>query len=95
MLFRSNEGGLYVVDDIEHSYFRSQKGLPFLPTTFMNYAKRSTEELNKHFRTYPKFGKLSGLNDSLWSIRFYSSVIVFEKRTRSFPKIIRRGEHEF
>ena len=90
-----NEGGIYVVEDLEHSYFRAQRGYSFLPFTFMNYAKRSTEELNKHFRSYRKFGKLKGIQDQLWSITFYSSVIVFEKRSRHFPKIIRSGLHDW
>ena len=88
-----NEGGLYVVEDVEHSYFRNQSGFPFLPSTFMNRAKRSTEELNKHFRTYNKWGQLKGIQDNLWSITFYSSVIVFEKRQRKFPKVLRQGKH--
>lgn len=90
-----SEGGIYLVEDLEHSYFRKQMGWPMFPYTFMNYAKRSVEILNSNFRDYRKVMMLAGLDDSLYSVTFYRSVIVFRKRRLAEPKVIRVGKQSF
>lgn len=87
----SNEG-IYIVEDMEHSYFWKSGGIPYLPTTFWNYAKRTTEILNNSFRVYPKLGTLNVKSSDLFSIIFYPQVIAFHKLKRKSPKICLTGQ---
>jgi len=82
----SNDG-IYIVEDMEHSYFWKSGGVPYLPITFWNYAKRTTELLNNSFRVYPKFGTLSVKSSDLFSVSFYPQVIAFHKLERKNPQI--------
>jgi hypothetical protein len=76
-----SNGGIYIVEDLEHSYFWESGGIPFLPSTFWNYAKRTTELLNNTFRIYPKLGTLKLEHSDLFSIKFYPQLIAFQKLT--------------
>lgn len=89
------EEGVYLVEDVEHSYFRKQKGWPMFPYTFMNYAKRTLENLNSEFRDYKKVMTLTHPDNSIYSVTFFRSVIVFKKRKLSEPKVIRVGNQSF
>lgn len=90
-----NEDGIYMVEDVEHSYFRKQLGWPMLPNTFVNYSKRSIESMNSIFRGYKKRFMLKGLGADLYSVTFYRSVIVFKKSKITEPKVIRVGQQRF
>lgn len=90
-----NPNGIYVVEDVEHSYFRNQKGWPMLPYTFVNFAKRTVESLNSNFRGYKKTLMLKGIDQNLYSITFFRSVIVFRKKQLPEPKVIRVGRQYF
>ena len=87
----SNDG-IYIVEDLEHSYFWKSGGAPYLPTTFWNYAKRTTEMLNYSFRVYPKLGMLNVKSSDLFSVSFYPQVIAFHKLKRQSPKICLTGQ---
>lgn len=89
------ENGIYLVEDVEHSYFRKQAGWPMFPWTFMNYAKRTLENLNMAFRGYNKFLMLRGIDRNLYSVTFFRSVIVFRKRKVLDPKVVRVGTQSF
>jgi 23S rRNA U2552 (ribose-2'-O)-methylase RlmE/FtsJ len=78
-----SNNGLYIVEDLEHSYFWQSGGVPYLPNTFLNYAKRTTELLNNTFRIYPKLGTLKLDHSDLFSIKFYPQLIAFQKLTRN------------
>lgn len=79
--------GTYIVEDLEHSYFWKSGGIPYLPKTFWNYAKRTTELLNNSFRRYPKLGTLKVNPLDLFSVHFYPQIIAFQKIERKTPEI--------
>ena len=82
-----SNNGMYIVEDLEHSYFWKSGGIPYLPHTFWNYAKRTTELLNNTFRIYPKFGTLNVRPSDLFSVIFYPQIIAFQKLERKTPEI--------
>jgi len=79
--------GTYIVEDLEHSYFWKSGGIPYLPKTFWNYAKRTTELLNNGFRRYPKLSTLKVNPLDLFSVHFYPQIIAFQKIERKTPEI--------
>lgn len=87
-----NNDGIYIVEDMEHSYFWKSGGVPYLPITFWNYAKRTTELLNSSFRIYPKVGTLNVKSSDLFSVNFYPQVIAFHKLKRTTLKISLAGQ---
>jgi hypothetical protein len=82
-----SNNGIYVVEDLEHSYFWKSGGVPYMPKTFWNYAKRTTELLNNSFRIYPKFFTLNVQPSDLFSVNFYPQIIAFHKLERKTPEI--------
>jgi len=89
------DGGIYLIEDLEHSYYWGSRGLFFLPFTFMNYAKRTSEQVNSAFRAFRKRGVLRGTSENLWSVKFYTGIVVFTKKLRSRPRIIESGNLKF
>jgi hypothetical protein len=83
-----SDGGLYVVEDLEHSYLLESKGLPFLPNTFWNMSKSTTELLNNEFRRYRKKSALNIDASELLSVKFFPQIIAFSKGKRSTPRIV-------
>lgn len=83
-----NQNGLYIIEDLEHSYFWKSKSLPYLPNTFWNFAKRTTEYLNVDFRKYKKRFGLQIDPYDLFSISFFPQIIAFRKLKRLPPKIV-------
>ena len=83
-----SEGGLYIVEDLEHSYLLESKGIPFSPNTFWNQSKRTTELLNNEFRRYKKRFTFKINASELFSIKFYPQIIAFSKGKRSTPSIV-------
>lgn len=82
-----SNNGMYIVEDLEHSYFWKSGGIPYLPNSFWNYAKRTTENLNKTFRKYPKIGTLKISSEELFSIKFYPQIIAFHKLKVEKPAV--------
>jgi len=83
-----SDGGLYIVEDLEHSYLLESKGLPFLPNTFWNKSKRTTELLNNEFRRYKKNFTFKIDPLELFSVKFYPQIIAFSKGKRFTPRIV-------
>lgn len=87
-----SEGGVYIVEDLEHSYFWKSGSFPFLTNTFWNYSKRTSELLNSSFRRYKKRGVLNVDPKTLFSIHFFPQIIAFHKLARKPVQICRTGK---
>ena len=83
-----NPGGLYIIEDIETSYYRTNlslydrpisRGGPNEPNTIVNQFKQVVDVVNKKFfdNTYTVFGKM---DQFIASVSFGSNLIVLEKK---------------
>lgn len=75
------EGGVVIVEDTHTSYWADWGGDPTSQNTFLNNSKRLTDVVNKkHFKGHVlDDGTINNFTD-LYSVSFYNSVVVFEKR---------------
>lgn len=71
-----NDGGVMVVEDTHTSYWQNPWGGGTHRNTFLAYSKNLTDNMNQQHHSLPV---MSRYND-LYSINFYNSQVVFEKR---------------
>lgn len=74
-------GGTYLVEDTHTSYWRDWGGGFQKPESFIEISKTFVEIMNANHitgREPPK--ELMKILENLWSVTFYNSVVVFEKR---------------
>lgn len=78
-----NEGGVYICEDTHTSYWADWGGGFDHPQSFQTYSKRLTDVLNKEHISQGMINRnLANLfGNTLNSVTFYNSQIVFEKRT--------------
>lgn len=80
---RLNQGGVFLVEDTHTSYMQPWGGQVNGKNTFLAYAKSLTDYLNQE-HIPPGFisrKTMSVFGNSLSSMSFYNSVVVFEKQT--------------
>ena len=75
-----NDGGVYICEDTHTSYWdgwQSQNS-----ETFLNYSKKITDVVNQqHYRGKTPVSKSElDIYSNLYSVSYYNSVVVFEKR---------------
>lgn len=79
-----SENGVYICEDTHTSYW-SEYGAVEGQLTFMEYAKKSIDLLNRnHMRTDRPNTSLLPLLEDLGSVCFYDSMVVFRKGRKSF-----------
>jgi len=76
-----NEGGVVIIEDTHTSYWADWGGIPTSPTTFLNNSKKLTDVVNRHhFKGEVLDNDTLNNFADLYSVSFYNSVVVFEKR---------------
>jgi len=94
--------GVYVVEDLHTSYWRKWGGGIRRRNSFLEYSKRLIDRLNAwHIyrrRTGWHLGRRIAVNDftrCTYSMSYYDSVLVFEKRKIEEPIVRRTGSKSF
>ncbi len=73
--------GVFLIEDLHTSYWSSYSGGLERPGTFMEYAKRLTDQLNAYHSAETGFTP-DRTTRTTESIHFYDSIVVFEKGDR-------------
>lgn len=81
-----NNNGVYIVEDTHACYWPEYEGGLHKSNTFIEKSKLMVDQLNEYH--YLKPDKLSYINQHTWSITFYDSVVVFEKKRKQKPYAI-------
>lgn len=84
------DGGIYLCEDVHTSYFADFGGGYRKPGTFVEYSKRLIDQLNAWYSTEPDFA-VDAFTRNTFSMHFYDSIIVIEKRAREAPSHRMRG----
>ena len=87
-----NEGGIYICEDVHTSYKHYFGGGFRKPSTFMEYAKGLTDEINAWWSEEPSQFFPTQLTRTCVGIHFYDSVVVFEKARRQEPYDVVMGD---
>jgi hypothetical protein len=81
------EGGTYVVEDTHTSYWEAWGGKFRDPSTFIEMSKGLVDLLHgPHIKEVTPPKELLDIFQDLWSVTYYNSIVVFEKR-KSLPSI--------
>ena len=75
------EGGVYICEDVHTSYQKTYNGGYRKASTFMEYSKNLTDNLNAYF-SEDKNLKVNDFTNSIYSISFYDSMIAIVKSAR-------------
>lgn len=79
------DGGVYIVEDTHTSYWHTFHGGFRKKGTFIEYAKRLVEDMHAWHVDDTRLQPVNMYTESLFSISFYDSIIVFEKKKRQEP----------
>lgn len=90
-----SENGIYLVEDIHTSYWRSYGGGFKEKNSFIEYTKNLIDQLNAYHSEDCELFNVDSFTLSTYSICFYDSVVVFEKRKIPKPKQVRAGNKSF
>ncbi|MGH3444897.1 MAG: class I SAM-dependent methyltransferase, partial [Nocardioidaceae bacterium] len=77
---RLKADGVFLIEDLHTSYFPKYGGGRGVPGTFVEYAKRLSDQLNAWHSREPGF-TVDDFARTTRSMHFYDSIIVFEKGT--------------
>jgi len=88
-----NDGGIYIVEDIESSYQNMYGGGPKRSGTFVEYSKNLIDSINANHSDFNTL-RPNWYSKNIEYIHFYNNVIVFKKKKiEQFPVNIRsKGE---
>jgi hypothetical protein len=82
-----NDGGIYLVEDTHTSYWEQWGGNFRDPNTFIEMSKGLVDLLHQlHIKDIIPPKDLTETFQNLWSVTYYDSIVVFEKR-KSLPSI--------
>jgi len=84
-------GGVYLCEDLHTSYWGRFGGGYNKPTTFIEYSKKFIDDLH---RWHSKSIRLNRSKKSIYSVIYYDSVIVIEKRRNRKPRSIMNFKRE-
>jgi cephalosporin hydroxylase len=87
---RMSANAVYIVEDTHTSYLPDFAGDVRKPDTFIEYAKFVLDQVNAPFFT-DTGNKVAWLADHLYSVMFYDSMVVFEKRPKAAPFMLAMG----
>lgn len=83
-------GGVFLIEDLHTSYWKEFGGGLQRSGTFMEYAKRLSDQLNAYHSAEPDF-VVDDFTRTTRSMHFYDSVIVFEKDAVTAPYSVAHG----
>jgi hypothetical protein len=90
-----SETGLYLCEDVHTSYWEKYGGGLAKPGTFIEFSKALVDRLNAwHWQDIER-ASADQFARGAWSIAFYRSVVVVEKRPMAPPRDCKRGESRF
>lgn len=82
-----NEGGILLVEDTHTSYWPNYEGGLNIPNTFIERSKSLIDFLHRdHIEDMSPNINLINIFNDLFSVNFYNSIVVFEKRHYSLSK---------
>lgn len=92
-LFRNglNNGGCYLVEDCQTSYWRRYGGGLRRRGTFIEYAKNVADDLS-YWLMDPRDQVAHWQTDVVESVEFYASLVAFRKRAMAMPVQLEIGE---
>lgn len=76
--------GVYLVEDVHTSYWSEYGGGYQRSESFVEYSKHLIDKLNAWHSKDPRLS-VDSFTESAWSISYYDSIIVIEKRPRERP----------
>lgn len=79
-----DENGIYLAEDLHTCYWPSYEGGYKRKYSFIEYCKNLIDQLNAWHSQQKKF-KISDFTTSTYSMHFYDSIVVFEKRKITKP----------
>lgn len=85
------EGGIYICEDLHTSYWPEYGGGYKNPISFIEYTKNLIDMLNAWHSSDPNLS-VNSYTNSIFSIHYYDSVIVIEKRRIGKPHAEMKGE---
>lgn len=89
-----SEGGVYLAEDLHTSYMPDYGGGHRNPGSFIEYSKRLIDQLNAWHSTEPSLA-VDEFTRTAFSMHYYDSVLVVERRAMSRPDVRMRGEPSF
>lgn len=87
---RMSPDGVYLVEDTHTSYLPDFDGGIGKADTFIEYAKLILDQVNAPFFPEPE-SKTAWLADHMYSVSFYDSMVVFERRPKAAPFVLAIG----
>jgi hypothetical protein len=92
LFLKLKEEGIYLVEDTHTSYWDVYGGGFKKRNTFIEYSKNIIDALHVgHFETAQKALLNNEIIENIYSLAFYDSVVVIEKRKRPAPFHLKRG----
>lgn len=91
LYMKLKEGGLYIVEDTHTSYWHEFHGGLKNPKSFIEYSKNMIDSLYDSYVHEKKRLRIDELTKHIYSIAFYDSIVVFEKKMREPPFHLRNG----
>ena len=85
-------GGLYIIEDTEHSYHWSKGGGYLRPRSFIQTSKRLIDLLNKDYFNSPVLPAFGIDHELVKSTSFFKGLILLEKGEKIHPKIVWTGK---
>ena len=90
------EDGVYLCEDLHTSYMPKYNGGYRAPGTFIEYSKKLIDQLNAWYTGGDDDGlKVNDFTRATWSMHYYDSVLVIEKRPMTPPGTIVAGTQSF
>lgn len=84
--------GLYLCEDMHTSYWLRYGGGVRRPRTFMEYSKKMVDQLNAWHSEQRRL-QPDSITKSTYSIHYYDSIVVFEKKPMSPPEKMETGDY--
>lgn len=83
--------GIYLCEDLHTSYFKHYGGGYKNPNSFIEYSKNFIDSLNAWHSMEKEF-EIDGITRTAYSLHYYDSVFIIQKKIMSPPKAELRGE---
>ncbi|NJO41085.1 MAG: class I SAM-dependent methyltransferase [Cyanobacteria bacterium CRU_2_1] len=90
-----SENGIYLCEDLHTSYWGEYGGGFRNPNSFIEYSKGLVDYLNAWYTQDPENFGATDFTRSVYSMHYYDSVLVIEKRPMSLPKVQMTGYPAF
>jgi hypothetical protein len=87
-----SEGGTYLCEDTHTSYFPAHGGGRRRPGTFIEYVKGLVDDMHAWYHAPLADLSRADLAEHLYSLAFYDSIVVMEKRRKNPPLLLARGQ---